>query len=214
MQSKIDLRPNQTIVFIGDSITDAERLRPAYRPFGFGYVHFVANMLLAGYPEMNLNIINTGIGGDTIRDLKARWERDCIEHKPDILSVLIGINDLWRQYADPGNLSQAVYPDEYESIYRQLLSQAKQKCNCQMVLMQPFMFCVERENQMYEGLQSYIAVVHKLADEFDAVLVPLQSRIDEKIRQVPPEKWSADMVHPYLWAHAWISQRWLEVTSL
>ena len=67
---------------------------------------------------------------------------------------------------------------------------------------------------MFKDLQGYIGAVHKLVDEFDAVLVPLQSRIDEKIKQVPPEKWSDDMVHPYLWAHAWVSQRWLEVTNL
>ena len=94
MRTKIELKPNQTIVFIGDSITDADRLEPAYQPFGYGYVNFVANNLLAKYPELNLNIVNTGVNADTVRKLEARWERDCINHKPDILSVLIGINDI------------------------------------------------------------------------------------------------------------------------
>jgi hypothetical protein len=76
------------------------------------------------------------------------------------------------------------------------------------------MFCDDRENQMLKGLRTYIEVVHKLAEEFDAVLVPLQSRIDEQIKQVPPGKWSADSVHPYVWAHAWIAQRWLEAAGL
>ncbi len=214
MQSKIDLRPNQTIVFIGDSITDMGRSQAAYRPFGSGYVHFAANLLLAKYPHLNLNIVNTGINGNTIYDLKSRWEEDCIEYKPDILSVLIGINDLWYQNVEFEKLPAEVYVGEYESIYRQLLSRAKEQCNCQMVLMESFMFCNDSENQMFKELRTYIGIVHKLAEQFDAVLVRLQSGIDEQIKQVPPEKWSQDMVHPYIWAHTWIARRWLEAAGL
>jgi len=76
------------------------------------------------------------------------------------------------------------------------------------------MFCSDRANQMFKGLRTYIRIVHNLAEEFDAVLVSLQSRIDEQIKQVPSEKWSMDSVHPYLWAHAWIARRWFEATTL
>lgn len=214
MRSKIELKPNQTTVFIGDSITDTGRLEPEYRPFGYGYVNFVANYLLAKCPQLNLNIVNTGVSGNTVRSLQARWEKDCIKHKPDVLSVLIGVNDLWRRYAEPDRLPEAVYPDEYELTYRRLLSRAREQCSCQLVLMEPFMFCSDRGNPMFRGLQTYIETVHKLAQEFDAVMVPLQSRIDEQIEQVPSEKWAMDMVHPYVWAHAWIAQRWLEATGL
>lgn len=214
MQRKIDLKPGQTIVFIGDSITDMGRSQLAYSPLGAGFVHFVGNLLLAKYPQLNLNIINTGISANTVRDLKNRWEKDCLEHKPDILSVLIGINDLCRQYGEPEKLPKAVYPDEYESTYRQLLSQVKQKFNSQLVLIEPFMFCDDKENKIFKDLRTYIRVVHNLVEEFGAVLVPLQSRIDEQIKQIPPEKWSDDSVHPYVWAHAWIAKRWLEATGL
>jgi len=214
MRTKIQLLRNQTIVFIGDSITDTGRAEPAYRPFGYGYVNFVANHLLAKYPQLNLNIVNTGISGDTVRKLEARWERDCINHKPDVLSVLIGVNDLWRQYAEPERLPEAVYPDEYELTYRRLLLAAKEQCKCRLVLMEPFMFCNNPQEPMFKGLRTYIRTVQELAQEFDGVLVPLQSTIDEQIKQVPPDKWASDMVHPYVWAHAWISQRWLEATGL
>jgi len=214
MRTKIQLLHNQTIVFIGDSITDTGRLEPEYRPFGYGYVNFVANHLLAKYPQHNLNIANTGVSGNTVRSLEARWEKDCIKHKPDVLSVLIGVNDLWRRYAEPDRLPKAVCPDEYELTYRRLLSRAREQCRCQLVLMEPFMFCSDRGNPMFRGLQTYIQTVHKLAQEFDTVMVPLQSRIDEQIEQVPSEKWAMDMVHPYVWAHAWIAQRWLEATGL
>ena len=112
MQTKIELKPNSSIVFIGDSITDAGRLEAAHKPFGYGYVHFVAYRLLAKYPEYNINIISTGISGDTILDLKGRWEKNCLKHNPDILSVLIGINDVFRQYT--GRLEDAVLLNEYQ----------------------------------------------------------------------------------------------------
>ena len=212
MKSQLILGPNQTIVFIGDSITDAGRCEAAYKPLGYGYVHFVANWLLAKYPEFNLNSINNGIGGNTIRDLDGRWEKDCLAYKPDILSVLIGINDVWRQYAD--RLDEAVFLDEYELTYKRLLLQVKEKNDCQLVLMEPFMFCDDQENPMYNSLKEFIDTVDNLAKQFDAVLVPMQELINKKIKQVPPYKWSDDMVHPYLWAHAWIAQCWLEATNL
>jgi len=212
MQTKIELKPNSSIVFIGDSITDADRFEPAYKPFGFGYVHFVAYQLLAKYPEYNLNIINTGISGDTIRDLDYRWERDCLNHKPDVLSVLIGINDVFRQYT--GRPDEAVLLDEYQLTYKRLLSLAKEKYNCQLILIEPFMFCDDKANPAYKSLQQYIAAVRTLAEEFRAVLVPLQESIDKKIETIPAEKFSDDMVHPYVWAHAWIAQQWFDATKL
>jgi lysophospholipase L1-like esterase len=215
MKPTIKLKPDQTILFIGDSITDAGCKLLAYRPLGFGYVHFAANALLAKYPHLNLNIINSGVSGNTIEDLQRRWQKDCIRHKPDILSILIGVNDLWRQHIESKRLSEAVYLDQFRSIYHHLLSEAKQHCNCQLILAEPFMFCCDDpQNQMFTGLRAYIDVVHKMADEFDAALVPLQSCIDEQIKKVPPDKWSDDSVHPYLWVHAWISQRWLDAAGL
>ena len=214
MQTNINLQANQTIVFIGDSITDTGRMYPAYGPFGFGYVNFAANLLMAKYSGFALNIVNSGASGNTIRDLARRWKADCLDHKPDILSIMIGINDLWRQHEGAEYLPDAVYPNEYESTYRELLSTAKKECEPQLVLMEPFMFCDDMENKMFRGLRAYIDIVNNLAQEFDAVLVPLQSCIDEQIKKVPPGKWSDDMVHPYVWVHAWISQRWLGATGL
>jgi len=150
MQTMIELKPNVSIVFIGNSITDAGRLEPAYRPFGYGYVHFVAYRLLARYPEYNLSIINTGISGHTIRDLNNRWERDCLNHKPDVLSVLIGINDVFRQYT--GTPDAAVLLDEYQLTYKRLLSLVKEKYNCRLILIEPFMFCDDKTNPAYKAL--------------------------------------------------------------
>lgn len=214
MQPTIHLQANDTIVFIGDSITAAERHRQAYRPLGYGYVHFAGNFLRAGYPQLNLNIVNSGVSGDTLVDLKNRWERDCLAHRPNVLSVLIGINDVWRLTMQPDLAETAARPDEYELTYDQLLARAKEQCNCRLVLMEPFMFCRDRDNRVFRALMPYVEVVRRLAAKHGAVMVFLQGEIDRQIAEVPPEKWSQDSVHPYLWAHAWIAQRWLEATGL
>lgn len=209
----LQLKPNQTILFTGDSITDAGRSERAYRPFGNGYVHFTANYLLAKYPQLNLGVINTGNSGDTVRDLEKRWQRDCLAHQPDVLSVLIGINDIWQWHTAGGsNKEQAI--KTYESTYKRLLIAVKQQSDCKIILMEPFLFCDDPQNVLFVHLRDYIKVVHDLAEEFNATLVPLQKRIDEKIKSAASDKWSDDMVHPYVWAHAWISQQWIEAVNI
>ena len=215
MTEQINFAQDQKILFIGDSITDCDRNDPAYAPLGNGFVHFAANMLLAKMPELNLKILNRGIGGDTTRTLSFRWQRDCIDLKPDILSILIGINDLWWSYSDdPAGRGKFVNTDEYESNYRSMLIAAKDNCQCQFIISEPFMFCDDPENPMYRCLPPYIEVAHKLADEFDALLVPLQDSFEAVKYKVPAPKWSDDMVHPFTWAHAWIARQWLTAIGL
>ncbi len=214
MPQAIRLKRDDTIVFIGDSITAADRHRQAYSPLGFGYVHFAGNLLLARNPALDLKIVNTGISGDTIIDLEDRWQRDCIAHRPNVLSILIGINDVWRRAMEPDVAERAASPAEFEVTYEQLLAQAKGQCRCQLVLMEPFLFCRDRENEVFRALVPYLETVRALAKKHGAVLVPLQSEIDRQIVEIPPERWSQDTVHPYLWAHAWIAQQWLNATGL
>lgn len=211
MDSNIQFKPDQTILFIGDSITDCDRTQTPYAPLGRGYVNFAANFLVAKYPHLNLNVINRGIGGDTTRALKWRWQRDCINQKPDILSIMIGINDLWWAYSeDPSGQAKAVAIQEYRTNYQDILRDAKDKCRCQMILMEPFMFCSDSQNPMYKTLNDYISVVHRLADEFGAVLVPIQAEYEKIKHTVPDHRFSDDMVHPFPWAHAWIARQWLK----
>jgi acyl-CoA thioesterase I len=215
MAKKVTVKNGDTIVFIGDSITDVDRRKAEYAPLGKGYVNFAANLVLARHASIDLKVVNTGISGDTVRSLVKRWQVDCLDHKPAVLSILIGINDLWRRFDKrPEQVTNAVYPEEYEAKYRQLLTDAKAACDPQLVLMEPFMFCNDKADPMFQGLPPYIEIVRRLAKEFDATLVPLQTHIDKEITSVPPKKWSGDMVHPSIWAHAWIAERWLEATGL
>lgn len=214
MQRTIRLEPNDTIMFTGDSITAAERHRQAYHPLGFGYVHFAGNYLLAKYPSLNLRILNTGISGDTVIDLENRWQTDCLAHRPNILSVLVGINDVWQRTMEPDPAPNAAGPDKYEVTYEQLLARAREQRRCRFVLMEPFLFCRDRDHALYRALMPYVEAVRRLAARHEAVLVPLQHRIDRQILEIPPERWSEDTVHPHLWAHAWIAQQWLDATGL
>ncbi len=215
MAGKISLKDGETILFIGDSITDVNRRDEAYAPLGRGYVNFAANLIIARHAEKSPKVVNTGISGNTIRNLKKRWQADCLDHRPAVLSILIGINDLWRRFDKrPEQLANAVNPEEYEATYRELLAAAKATCSPQLVLMEPFMFCNEQKDAMFSALPLYIGAVRRLAQEFDATLVPLQTHIDKALTTIPPARWSGDMVHPATWAHAWIAERWLETTRL
>ncbi len=126
----------QKIVFIGDSITDCGR-RDEAAPYGNGYVSVVRSLLLARYPERQLRIVNQGIGGNTTRDLAARWKQDVIAERPDWLSVMIGINDVWRTYDSNG--VGAVGLEEYTATLRDLLSQTRVTTSARLILAEPYM---------------------------------------------------------------------------
>ncbi|MCU0913078.1 MAG: SGNH/GDSL hydrolase family protein [Planctomycetes bacterium] len=214
MQPELRLESSDTIVFAGDSITAADRHRQAYGPLGFGYVHFAGNLMLARHPELELRMVNAGISGDTIADLKHRWQRDCLDHRPNVLSVLIGINDVWQRAMEPDLASNAADPEEYGLTYEQLLAWAREQCRCRLVLMEPFLFSRDQQDRVRQTLTPYVEAVRRLAEKYEAVLVPLQQAIDRRIVEIPPLRWSQDSVHPCLWAHAWIAEQWLDATGL
>lgn len=210
MHKRIDFHPGQTLLFIGDSITDCRRREADCAPLGCGFVRNAANALWAARPDLGLTIENRGIGGDSTRALKWRWNRDCIALSPDIVSIMIGINDLWRKYGDCSEVRRMhVPPDEYEVNYRQILTQLADECGSQLILMEPYMFCDDPANPMLADLGDYIRVVHTLADEFDAALVPLHTNYMELEDRPAAGQWAEDTVHPTAWGHEWIAEQWL-----
>ena len=209
--SKIEFKPNQTLLFIGDSITDAQRRELPYSPLGWGYVHFAANFLQAAYPHLNLDIRNRGISGDTTGDLLTRWDTDCIALNPDIVSIMIGINDLWRKFSDSYETQRMhIDPVEYRTNLGKLLQRTKNECGSQLILMEPYMFCDDLNNAMLTELDAYIDVVHNLAQQFDAVFVPVHAAYRQLKQKRPAVEWADDTVHPTEWAHAWIAKQWLD----
>lgn len=202
------------ILFQGDSITDGARMKDyefdLNHQMGHGYAYVVNSTLGARYPEKNLKFINKGISGNRVADLYARWIEDTINLKPDILSILVGINDceLLRYY---GKGSDAV---RFEKIYRLLLEETiESKPEMKIVLLEPFGLPVgERKDnfdEMYAMLRGYQDATKRVAMEYGAVFVPLQDRFFELSEKFTADYWSWDGVHPTVCGHQIIAEEWM-----
>ena len=191
------LENNSTILFTGDSITDSGRSRSegdGKSIHGNGYVHFVNLLLKSSYFMNGYEIRNTGVSGNTVRLLSERWQKDVLDHKPDYLSVMIGVNDVWRQFTN--RMDQAVLIDEYEATYAELLRQAKPIVK-RLILITPFLAEADRSEPMRKTIDTYADVVRKLASDNNAVLVDMQHEFDKYMDQgFPQSELAADRVHP------------------
>ncbi len=205
-------QPSDTIVCIGDSITHAHRrpeeMHDCYY-LGCGFVKMIAARLNADRPQLRLNWINRGECGQNIADLAKRWERDCLEHRPAVISVLMGIND-----ANP-HCPHASKPDVFKSICVDLLERTRTALpEAQLILMEPFGLPVPPpqgaigEDYM-KNLRAFQPIVKQVADEFRAVFVPLQDAFDQAMRTAPASHWALDGVHPSAAGHLLIARRWL-----
>ncbi|MCS7187936.1 MAG: SGNH/GDSL hydrolase family protein [Armatimonadetes bacterium] len=204
------LQDGQKVVFIGDSITDCGR-RDVAPPLGNGYVKFVADLISIRYPSLSVTIVNKGISGNTVADLRERWHDDVLVLKPDWVSVLIGINDVHRTLR---NEPTAVPPERYEQLYRECLTLAKERAGAQLVLMEPFYISTDTETnswrtQVLRALDDYRKIVRKLACEFDAIFVPLHDLFQEQLRYRPADMFCPEPVHPNNVGHLLIAHAWL-----
>lgn len=191
-------------IFIGDSVTDCGReIEP---PYGDGYVREIARSgKLAG------QIINVGTSGHRLVDLEKRWQRDVLDHKPSLVSIAIGINDTWRRYDDNDPTSTQDFRDRYH----QLLTLTRQTCNPQFVLCEPFLLSVRKEmNTWREDLNPKIDVVHAMAKEFSAVLVPFDSYLNNLATRVPMAEIADDGIHPTFFGHSEMAKLWLSTVGL
>ena len=186
----------EKIVFIGDSITDCGRRTEQDGPYGKGYVSLVRALLHARYPAHGLTIVNRGIGGNTIRDLAARWQEDVLNEAPDWLSVKIGINDVGQ--GDPAAKSGISLAEVQQQFSAMRASGAREGA----LLTAGWMY-------FRAYIDSYIEVVHRLAAEYDAILVRTQAAFDVAMEAQPPAAWAADRIHPDLPGHAVIARAFL-----
>lgn len=199
-------KKNRKILFQGDSITDSGRKRDNPDSLGAGYAKLAAAWLMALYPELDLQFINRGIGGNRTQDLVKRWDRDCIDLQPDWLSIMIGINNTWRRYDrdDPTPV------ERFEEEYRTILDRTKRETRARIVLIEPFVLPHPEDRKTWrEDLDPKIEVVNRLADEFGALRIPLDKIFAEACRRREPAYWAADGVHPTLAGHAFIAQTWI-----
>lgn len=204
------LQPNQKIVFIGDSITDAGR-RDLAPPYGNGYVSMVRNMLIARYPHLGLTFLNRGVSGNTVREIAARYERDVIAERPHWLSLMVGINDVYRQFH--GDPATAVFPVEYQATLRLLVHRAQETCGAQVILLSPYMIEPDREQPMRRQMEVYAALMAQVAAEFKTLYVDLQEAFAQVLRVSPAQLWSEDRFHPHGVGHALIAREWLRAVG-
>lgn len=199
------------VLFQGDSVTDCGWDRNDEAALGNGYVAMVAAWHTVAHPGSRVRFVNRGVSGNRVRDLQERWERDCLDLSPDILSILIGINDVWRRYdaADPTPL------DDFARGYRDLLERARAKTNARLVLLEPFVLPVPPDREAWrEDLDPKIQTVRALAREYDALYVPLDGLFARASTRRPSQDWAADGVHPSAGGHALIARAWLETVDL
>ena len=189
---------NNALLMIGDSITDCGRGRPVGEGegLGSGYVNFISAILISKFPRENIKVLNTGISGDTVRHLKARWQTDVLDLSPDYLSVMIGVNDVWRKFDSPNNPEMAVGLEEYEATYRGFISQTKDKVK-KIILLTPFLAETDKTEPMMALLSQYIEPVKKIAADNRLLLVDMQSEFDRYISDgIGPKALAGDKVHP------------------
>lgn len=186
------------LLFTGDSITDVGRARPIGEPpfgLGEGYPKLVSGMMTAYLPEKRIHVMNTGISGDRIRDLKLRWQADVLDLNPDWVCIMIGINDVWRHFDLPFSPSEWVDREEYVSTYRELI-EATKPCTKGIVLMPPYYMDYNESDPMTQMVHSYADEVKKLAKEYDLILCDVQGELDTAQKNLHHMAISLDRVHP------------------
>jgi len=198
-----------SILFIGDSITDCNRVRPIGAGAGLGesYVALVDALLAAFYPERGITALNTGSSGNRVTDLAARWQTDVLDLTPDWLSIMIGINDVWRQFDDYLNPDQVTI-DQYETVYRKLLMEAKPNLKG-LILMTPYYLETSLSDPMRKKMDEYGKVVKKLAKEFNAIFVDTQTAFNNYLAHRPTQSLCSDRVHPNKTGHMIIAKAFL-----
>jgi lysophospholipase L1-like esterase len=210
------LEKNTKLVMIGDSITDVGRTRPIaeglFDPLGRGYVTMVDALLTTGYPERGIRVVNTGCSGDNVLALKARWQTDVMDLKPDYVSVMIGTNDVWRQFDVPRIKEQHVSPEVYERTYRELIERTLPHVN-QMILMTPFYIEPNKSDAMRARMDTYGAIVAKLAAEYRTTFVDTQTPFDRLLEHMHSAAVAWDRVHPNQAGHMVIARAFLNAVG-
>lgn len=208
------LNKSDRIVFIGDSVTDAGRKRRCSRDLGNGYPKMVAGMLKALYPELKLTVLNRGISGNKIHNLEERWQKDCINLKPDIVSILIGINDTWHRVGTPSFGDEKAL-QQFEARYRAILEQTKEQTHAQIVILEPFVlhYPIDRKEWRYD-LDLRRTIIEKLADEFAVDYIRLDTLMNEQAHQVGEQTLTGtDGVHPTPAGHRAIAKAWVSMVE-
>jgi len=214
---QISLQKDDVILFQGDSITDAGRDKNVKTPntspmIGSGYAILAAGELLFKHAEKDLTIYNKGISGNKVHQLAERWDADCIELKPNVLSVLIGVNDFWHTKTGGYQATVKTYEDDYRTLLKRTVAALP---GVKLIIGEPFAVKGIRavDDSWYPEFDKYRETAKKLADEFNAVFIPYQKVFDEAQKSAPGVYWTHDGVHASLAGACLMANAWLEAVK-
>lgn len=209
------IQPNSQLLMIGDSITDCGRDRPigiAPDGLGDGYVALVNGLVQSTYPQSHIQLTNTGISGNTVRDLKARWQQDVLDLSPDWLSIMIGINDVWRQFDSYEPDSQLISLEEYIHTLEELIRSTQPKLKG-LILMTPYYIESNQTDPMRSMMDKYGAALRGLSQRHHTILVDTQAAFDEVLIELQPTALADDGVHPNLAGHFVLARAFLKAIN-
>jgi lysophospholipase L1-like esterase len=214
---KNTLLKNNVILFQGDSITDSGRYKEDNsfnnpKALGSGYPMLAGAALLEKYASLNLRIFNKGISGNKVFQLADRWDKDCLEIKPDILSILIGVNDIWHKLNGQYNGTVEIYKKDYIA----LLERTKKALpDVKLIICEPFAVPGVKavDDKWYPEFYDYQKAARDVATQFGAIFIPYQKIYDEAQKHAPGAYWTGDGVHPTLAGAQLMAQAWLSVVK-
>lgn len=212
------LGQDSVVVFQGDSITDAGRDKDNaaandFGALGRGYAAMITTALLGAHPAQRLQCYNRGISGNKVPDLQARWQADAIDLKPAVLSILIGVNDIWHKLDGKYNGTVA----DYEQGFTKLLADTRAALpETRLVICEPFVLaCGAVNDKWFPEFTERRAVAKRAAEAAGADWVAFQTMFDDAVSDAtPPAYWASDGVHPTMAGHALMAKTWLDVTGL
>lgn len=213
IMKRVTIAKDDVILFQGDSITDAGRKKDSTdvnnaAALGTGYAMIAASGLLFNYADKNLKIYNRGISGNKVYQLADRWQKDALDIKPNVLSILVGVNDFWHTLTNGYKGTIKTYNDDLKT----LLDKTKQSLpGVKLIIGEPYAVkgIKSVDEKWYPAFDDYRKSAHEIASSYDAVFIPYQSIYDKAQKSAPGVYWTADGVHPtlagaHLMAHAWL----------
>jgi lysophospholipase L1-like esterase len=207
---------NDKLVMIGDSITDCGRNKPVgeglFDPYGNGYVNMIKAFLDASYPDKPIRIVNKGISGFTVRNLKEKWQENVHDQKPDWLSIMIGINDVWRHFDSFKMTENLVHIEEYEKTLDELIQSSLPNIKG-LILITPYYIDNNPEDPMRKMMNAYGEKVKSLAKKHNAILVDTQAGFDKLLEHMHPMALAWDRIHPNSSGHALLAKCFLEAIN-
>lgn len=200
------LKNFSTILFQGDSITDCSRLLVG-NGLGEGYVYMINEYIKKEMADLNISVVNRGIAGNKSTDLQARWKEDCLDIESNVLSLYVGVNDIWHRFSNSLEL-----PDgEYDKAMHDLIDRYKEKYpESRIIVMSPFLMSKDDPAKTWsDSVNKYIGIAEEIAKEYKADFINMQELLDSQNK--PALELTTDGVHPTEIGHKIIADKWIEI---